>query len=529
MGMVSSGLYGKCCPVVCEPENTCDYNATSRSFLRPGLIHGNSASPAMVSGFRDDRVWERENGMNVAAQAVVIGSKSTNEEDLARYFFPFGKTKLIVDEQFGATIKQDLLAQHFNIFTVDGDFRSEISIKPNQSVVGALFQVRKAFCIDEEKGRAFFAGLSFPILRVKNNLQFCENVINDGGGASLVNSDDRSKITDEFVAANMTEAFESCNNWAFGRISPCAMKKTGVGELELKLGYAWVQNEPYHLETYLGIKVPTSNKPSGEYLFEPITGNGHHWGIMFGNAMGVHIWSDDAKDRSLRMEINNHSQFLFNNTQCRSVDLVCKPWSRYIEVYRDEQEAYSASRFDDAPISNSQLAANYATPGINVLTLPLKVRPGFSHNTNTAAVFRSGQFQIEGGWNLFVQQAECVKLACPWVEGPAIKDRLGEGQTNPVRDMTGNFRLENIDPADDANLMRLQDYKLNLIKESDLDLVSATTPGLLSYTVYGTVGYNMPDRDVPLYGNIGGSYEFGHGTNAVMERWTIWAKLGASY
>ncbi len=47
--------------------------------------------------------------------------------------FPFCKTDLIVDERIGLGVPpqpQDLLAQHFNIFTLRGDFRSLISIRP---------------------------------------------------------------------------------------------------------------------------------------------------------------------------------------------------------------------------------------------------------------------------------------------------------------------------------------------------------------------------------------------------------------
>ena len=515
-----------CCAKVCEPDNSCDVNATSRSYLDVRPLF-QSVAPEMVAGFRDNRIHAREGGAHGAAQVVILGSKSTNSEDLARYFFPFGKTQLLVDEQIGALINQDLLAEHFNIFTVDGNFRSRITIDPEQSVVGAGFHVKQGFCINEERGRGFYASLSFPVLRVSNNMNLCENIENDGGGAHIT-FNNGTQIVDYNVQANMTEALNQCD-WLFGKISPCALKKTGVADLELKVGYEWIERSPYHLESYLGIKVPTGNKPNSEYLFEPVVGNGHHWGIMFGSALGVEIWQDEQTGREFRLELNNHSQYLFNNTQCRSVDLFCKPWSRYIELYRDIDEAVTANSFNAAPVSNATLATNFATPGINVLTIPLKVRPGFSQNITTAAVFTTPKWYLEAGYNVYFRQSECLKLACPWVEGPAIKHEQGSGQTNPVRDITGNFRLENIDPGDATNLMRLQDYKFNFIKEEDLDIVSASSPGVISHTVYGAVGYEYPDRDIPVFGNIGGSYEFGHGTNAVLERWVIWAKLGLSY
>ncbi len=518
------GLFGTiiakdndCCRTECTPENSCDYEITSRSYLsvRPHFL---SHSPEMISGFRSDRLQIPVDGNGCAMQGVLYGSQSYNDHDIARYFFPWGKTVLIVDERLqaknSATLQpQDLLARHFNIFTNTGYFRSKISIRPKQEVIGFGFHAKKSFWVSEEKGRGFYASLSLPIERVKNDLHFVEEVINTGGGADL--------RVDDYVMANMTEAFMQ-SEWMFGKIDRQARRRTGVADIEFKIGYEWIQHVPFHLESYLGVLIPTGNKPSAEYMFDPVIGQGNHVGVIFGNHIGVEIWKDEAKDRNIRVEYSGHTQYLFRNTQCRSVDLFCKPWSRYIEMYRNMDQAVVASTL---PTANNK-DHNYATPGINILTVPLKVRPGFSHNMTTAVVFKLKNWVLEGGYNLYCRQSECVKLACPWCEGPAIKRYDGNGQTNPVRDMTGNYRLETITGA--ANRIALLDYKFNYIKEKDLNLISATHPTSISSTVYGTVGYRWDDRDWPLFGNLGGSYEFSNSHNGVLERWTVWAKLGIS-
>src|SRR5690606_3612099 len=94
----------------------------------------------------------------------------------------------------------DIYAPNFNVFTQNGDFLSEFSIRPKQSVVGFLVHYRQAFMQNEERGSGFWASISFPVLRVKNDMNFCENVLNDGGGA------DESANT--VVVANMREAFQ---------------------------------------------------------------------------------------------------------------------------------------------------------------------------------------------------------------------------------------------------------------------------------------------------------------------------------
>ncbi len=522
-----------CCRTECTPDSSCDCEITSRSYLavRP---HFQSASPELISGFRSDRLHAKEDGWHGAAQLVIYGSKTTNDLDLARYFFPFCKTSLIVEiadpdnslQLPTSSQPRDILGNNFNIVTEnesDGtnSFKSEISIRPQQTVVGAGFQVRKAFAMNEEKGRGFYTSISFPIERVKNDLNFDEFIIRDGGGVDA----NRNFGT---AVANMTEAFQQ-DAWAFGKIKMNGMSKTGVADVEFKVGYEWIQEEPFHLESYLGILIPTGNKPNAQFLFEPIIGHGHHWGIMLGNSLGIEIWSNEAKERSLRMEYASHTQYLFRNTQCRSVDLVCKPWSRYLSLYINEEQATTARTYEGS-VGNLENAVQ--SQGINILTIPLKVRPGFSHNMTTAAVFNSGGWQLEGGYNLYCRQSECIKLACPWQEGPAIKHLEGGGRTNPVRDITGNARLENISfnsTPGTGNRINLGDYKYNLIKEKDLDLVSASSPTVITHTIYVAGAYRFDDYDYPMFLNAGGSYEFNKSNNAGVERWTIWGKIGFSF
>ncbi len=150
----------------------------------------------------------------------------------------------------------------------------------------------------------------------------------------------------------------------------------------------------------------------------------------------------------------------------------------------------------------------------------------------TAAVFDSGNWKLEGGYNLFCKQSECLRLACPWQEGPAVRHYDGEGNTNPVRDITGNARLENITingAPGTGNRLSLGDYKYNFITEKDLDLVSASTPNIISHTIYVAGAYTFEDYTYPTFVNLGGSYEFNKSNNAGLERWVIWGKIGCSF
>jgi hypothetical protein len=494
--------------------DSCDCEATSKTYLavRP---HFQSASPELVSAFRSDRMNAREDGKHGAIQFVLFGSKSTNSHDLARYFFPFCKTQLRVASSttaFDATtqlVDADLLAENFNIFTQNGEFESLINICPKQSVFGFGIHARKGFCRNEEKGRGFWASISIPIERVTNNMNLTESVINDGGGADATQN--------TVVVANMREALNQ-SDWNSCRIGCGSMTESGVADIEVKLGYEWLDCDPCHIESYIGVLAPAGRQADGKYLFSPTIGFGKHWGIMFGGAFGAQVWGDEEKDRTLRFEVANHTQYLFSKTMCRCFDLFCKPWSRYLPVYINEAQATEAS------LAPAPLDINLSTPGVNVFTLGAEVTPGWSHDFNTALVYTSGKFQGELGYNLYARQAECVTLACDLHNDTAIKSIRGLGQTNPDRDITASRRL-NLAALD----VPLAEYENSVITDADIDLTSAAAPAGISNMLYGTLGWRWDEREYPVIFSVGASYEVSRGTNGMVDRWTGWGKVGFSF
>ncbi len=507
-------------------SGSCDFEATGKTTLANVQPHFTSVTPELVSTMRSDFNHVREDGKSGAVQFTLFGSRSNNKNDLARYFFPDAKTELKVVEAIPVANElgfndgeQDLLAQNFNIFTVDENFESTISIAPQQSVVGLGLYYRQSFWKLHERGRGFWLSVSSPITHMKNNMNLTEVIVSDS---------DADTDLDPAAVNNMIDALNQ-PEWNFGKITTCAMKKTGLADIELKVGYEWLQHEPAHMETYIGVIIPTANKQTGEFVFEPIIGRGKHAGIMFGSSLGLDIWENTAGDKMIRFELANHSEYVFDNTQVRSFDLKNKPWSRYIDMYLNEEQAQEASTNADATL---------ATPGINILTQHVKVTPGLAHNINSAFVFNCRTFEAEVGYNFFAKRAECVKLACPWQEGPALKHYIGNGNTNPIRTIQGNPYLEqvvvNIDPGViTGNTPRIPievaNYELSIIKETDLDLQSATTPCLLSNTVYAALGYRNDERNFPIFGSVGGSYTFSKNNDAVMRRWTIWSKVGVAF
>jgi hypothetical protein len=516
LGTIFIGLQGNNC------FNNCKAQAISKTSLANTQAPFSSVSPEMVAGFRVDRIYARQEGKNGTVQAVLFGSQSTHSKNLARYFFPHGKDILIVAEDDLADNfdkKKDLLAQHFNIFTNDGNFRSEISIAPQQTVVGCGFHWIQSLWRHELIGKGLWMSFSAPIVHVKNKMNLKENVINNGGGPN--------PSADINVMSNMIQALDQ-QEWCFGKITQESRAVTRLADIEFKLGYDdWVTDESSHLELYIGAIIPTGNKMKGHYVFEPIAGRGKYAGIMLGSSFGKKLWTDFSQEVTVSYEMANHTEYLFKGNQIRSFDLVDKQWSRYIEMYVNVDQAIEAEAITPpTPISN-----NLATPGINILTQKVSVTPGFSCDINGAFIATRKQLQAEFGYNLFFRRAECVKLACPWATGPAIKYTSGLGETNPIRDITGNKYFEQIvlnESGDTLIPVALSNFEQSLIMQEDIDIESASTPAVLSHTVYGAFGCHLDDMEHPVLANLGGSYTFAQ-NNAVIHKWMLWIKGGVSF
>lgn len=491
---------------------------TSQTFfsVRPWFESGD---PMRESLFRTERMTMAEDGIGGAFQAVIFGSKSTNESKIARYFMPFGKTTLSVVEFKNNVLTpdgapdRDIEARNFNIETrnsqldddLDNAFHSLISFCPRQTVVGLGLAWKQAlwYCNDYDVPRAWFE-MSFPIMRVTNDMHLDEKVLQDGNGALPVTGLDNAPRV-----GNMKQAFKQ-SNWKYGKING-PREQRGIGDIELKIGWNNVYCDACHFNGFAGLVVPTGNRPQGEYMFEPIVGNNHHVGILWGSNVGFDAWC--CGEHTIRVEFDWCNRYLFRNHQVRSFDLQRGEWSRFLEVYATPEDAQAASLIAEP------LATNAGTSGINVFTKCVRVSPRFSFNMNYAFIYERCNWQVEGGWNFYARQSEKVEIDS-FRSGVQVKDIGGNGAINLARTITNNFDGSAIAFTTLANYIPLH--------LSDIDLESAAHPAVLSYIVYLTAGYNWCDACYPTLAAVGASYEFAS-VNTNLERWALWGKLGISF
>lgn len=529
-------------------------------------------SPELLSSFRGNQTHDPKTHCNGGAvEFVLFGGKSTNSDELARYFLPFNKKKIVAGE-FGSTAvlngTADVIANYFGVWTspnvnaagtfntTDLTYQSEITLCPEQKTFGIGFAWRQSFAREGADTGWFFA-LNTPLMRVQNNLGFKEKVIDAGGGsvpAGFVGSMQAALLGAPVLgfgattlAGDLTFTATAAKVFKYGKICPntecgnrgnanvvlnntgCGSRRGncddkskcgsrwGLGDIEIRVGYESTRTETCYGEAWFGIVAPTGNKPTAEFLFEPVVGNNKHFGFILGTSYGFQLWQD-CEDRAVMLDIDTYGRYLLSNTQRRSFDLKDKQWSRYLWVYPSA---------DSVPFTDIQ-------PGINYFTQEMRVHPRFERSFNSALSYRGCRWDVEAGYNFYARSAEKVCLMKKWNENVGIAGFDLTLATNVAAFTANNATISKFEgiqcPAviDTATIGGTVVPTYIPVKETDINLASAATPAVLSQIIYGTIGGHWDEREYPAFVNIGGSYEFGD-DNVVMNRWLVWAKAGFSF
>ena len=436
----------------------------------------------------------RQTGMTIQG----FYSRSMRSDELARYFLFNNKTSLRVKEATPTThlteIGQDVLAANFNISTNAGTFDSTIEMAPRQATYGAQFNIRKYFHHD------WWVALEVPVMHVSNDLNLTETVSVTGGKVATGNG-----IEGDAYVATIKDAFKQ-DGLKYGKIDG-RQKLTRAGDIVVKFGYDCPKfnREDLYITTYGSVIVPAGNKATGEYMFEPIVGNGGHLALQFGTRGDV-LREHSYKNGQIWYSWGIESQYLFKNTQKRSFDLYQNgPWSRYLPVY-----ATAAQRTTGGVAS--------ATYAINLLTCDTEVTPGFSGRITTAINFVADKWYMGASYESHLMKAEKLKLADAWehTEATIADYQFQAATTNRFRSI-GTALVNDDETSAHAT-----------IKEADINLNSAAHPAAISHVISARIGRQNKCKKCPFQLELGGNLEFSR-QNTALSRWGGWARVHGSF
>lgn len=407
---------------------------------------------------------------------------------------------------------KDLAAEYFYL---PSTFVGQINFKPR--IQNFLVDFNLYFCLDQWAS-GVYARIHAPVVWNKWDLHATERVFNEGqqegsqGFDGIWTTTVREDLLTRFFDYSCQEAvptaqWNTANNSAqvaypltAAKICPCSKRAAGLSDIQADLGwnYSW---DKYHLGFFLRAVAPTGTRPTGEYLFEPIIGNGKHWELGGGITGHAIMWESADSARTLGLYVDANLTHMFNSHQQRVFDIKgYGQLSRYMLLIK---QPFSA------PYS--------ITPAANLTRQHIKVSSSVHADVVAMVTYASYNTTWDIGYNFWARSCEKIRLnpcACnPCSLGLDIND--------------GTWSRDNVTSTiHEANGIIGNGSTPAALTSCDLDIDGARTKGL-SHKIFTHIGYSWLEHTdwIPFLG-LGLEGEFGSNSGLKCCRQTICGNSG---
>ena len=426
-------------------------------------------------------------------QTTLFTKHSIKGEDVGKYFGVNGTNNININTGPNAAAviassdidiwNRFLIHDHDQAVAKNDNLHANFDLNPKQEVYG--FRIDFFGLLNNPIPRTFFK-ISAPITYIKNNLnsKYNTDVATTTGdklsaffNGQAINSNDNSNKQDALTNAT---------------ISNDKRIVAGIADIDVHFGYRLVEDKTRHVYISGLVTIPTGNRPKSNYLFEPIYGNGNHFGIGWQLDGEFRMWKKQKHKGFLQFALTH--KYTMDGTEKRVIPLNLPnyPFAHY----------YLTQKVKTAANTNGTALF----PAANVLTQDVTIRPGNSVEGLLGLKFATKKFIINTGYNLFFKEKENMSLKTAWV--------------NDVYAIAKETYNTTLIFNDTAELVR--------INNDILDLSGALTPNQLSHKLFASLGYNFNIYRHPAHIGIGAAYEFA-GNNYELEGYEFWIKTSCAF
>jgi len=477
---------------------------TNKTFLMP--------RPTGVDLPMEYNTWEelvnrKTNKDKFGGHLQVVGFYygSSNDGETGKYFGVHNKSSFVATTETAGTgasnVKTDVDLKYFlhdwndELYgKTDHASSANISLDPEHDAYGALFNYYQNLdCLL----KGLFLKANLPVVCVENDarLRISNPTLGTATAGTVPAATLKSNLEKFFSGDFETTAGENQQVKLNHALYRGRQSETGVADIDLALGYKFLNKENYYASLALAITIPTGNDADGVYMFEPIVGNGQHFGLG-GNLEGmVRVWGDCDQNIKLHLKVNY--RYLFESHEHRTLgikkdDGTVRDWGHYYLL---------------SPTTGAAPKTGALVPAANKTTLNTDVTPGSQLDGILGFAYNNGGFTFDLGYNLYVREAEDVHL-----KDTFEKDAWGLAARTP-KTATANV----IETGTTAPLTN-----------NSLVLAVAETPSQATHAIYGGFGYIFKEWEYPLQLRLGGKYEW-PGENSAIEKWTIHGGIGIGF
>ncbi|MCF7799833.1 hypothetical protein K9L05_01605 [Candidatus Babeliales bacterium] len=405
--------------------------------------------------------------LNFDIDASLFYFESTNSKDLGKYF-GVNETNNIQVSDFNQTmdVYHDFLV-HFTLGGPVAPRQSLVKLSPKSYLYGLNLNFLYNFHFFEK----LYLKLTIPFIESKNNLkaQF---------SPSGYDTDENSNIIQEYLTGEYENTLEhpasiinpdtKMQEKLINSVIGGSKSRGGISDLYLNLGLNVLENKN-SIFLYAGIVIPTSNKSKGKVLFEPINGNGGHFGINLGMDSVFNLWVDSKNTLDCFLELKY--QYLFENSQTRILSIKGANWGQYYLLGKDNQ-------------NNQSLI-----PAANILAQNVNVSPGSQIDFKLKLLLNLSKFDISLGYGFIAREEEEVKLKNFTENEYAVADT--------TFDTSGHFEV-----PDDSR----DNFSYYLLNSKNIDTTASQNPAIFANKFDGNIGYNFYFNKLVLNTNFGAGY-----------------------
>ena len=221
------------------------------------------------------------------------------------------------------------------------DFMSELRFKPTINTYRVTPSFHGAYLVND--CTALQAELYLPIEHTTWNMHATERIRTKGTNPDAAGYFSAEPIERNLLEPNARTAFAgyaptiagiSITPLKHAKISPCAQDKTALNCAYIKLG---LYSTPGEFVLYgLGaiLSAPTGTRPTGEYVFEPLVGDGHYWRYGIEGYTQFHLFDDLIRNGWGLMTFESTLTTCAPSHQRRTFDLCNNPSSRYLLIHK---------------------------------------------------------------------------------------------------------------------------------------------------------------------------------------------------
>jgi len=464
-------------------------------------------------------------------EGTVFYGRSNNGAALGRNFGADGTNSIFLRNERRAThasggqlpsidlnarrpqVWNDLLLH--NVDNLNNTLTGSLKFDPKQTSFGVRLDYLQR--LDKWVDGLYFHVI-LPIVNVKNDLNMTHTGLT-GIGALTAGTESVSLNTllkggtVTRLAANAAAGANNQSALTHGKMANNS--ETGLGDLELRVGWRFLQNDKYHAGLNGAVLFPTADDRDGEFLWEAVTGESK-WALGLGLDGAATLWEE--KDQNLKICGNLNYRYLFEGSERRTLPLNTLTYS---------SDATGAGTFKT--ISNPILSPYYLVgdsaaaaatslkPLANVSTLNIDVKPGSQIDGTVSLAYNNGCFCMDLGYNLFWKERESISLKQTW-------------SNNKYGVPAGNFRVDNnqFDQTDSIAGTAAPETQA-FIQSSHLDPTAAETPSQVVHKFFLGLGYYARTWDYPVMLGAGAAYELPSSNRDACEGYSLWGKLGIAF